>query len=674
MQSPGSERTPRPMRIEIGRIEQIFALFAGLALIFYFAGITNGWTALVDLTAFVLGFWVSIRLTKWVSRNALWRLRNRLVVAYLFVGFVPTVLICLLMGITVYLVSGQIAVYLVTTELDRRTAAIRGSAEYLLHAAGQPADFNRMVAPYMKSRYPGLEVVAEDNDSYWTFPEDSQLEPPADGWKDTTGLVVRDGKLYGWAHVTGESRSVTVIFPVTRELLGDFAAGVAESGVFPLRNAVPNRTTSLLHPSLAGKVEGAQNRVPPAVNALDVEVRWGGPIPVANWDKAGQMDTAVLVTRTRPSAVLRTVFLEKANYAADEVVWAGFLTVGALFLIAEATSLIIGISITRTITGAVHDLYLGTVKVTEGDFTHRIPTQGNDQLATLAGSFNQMTENLQRLINSEKERQRLHSELEIAREVQNQLYPKHVPESQSLQIRAFCDPARMVSGDYYDYLRLGPNKIAVAIGDVAGKGISAALLMATVQSAYRSQLRAVEDGTVYTADVVSHVNQQLYAFTSPEKYATFFCGMYEEDSGRFIYTNAGHLPPILVQGGGGDGASALSGHIGARGTAVETVRQVEVSRLDVNGMVVGAFPFSEYDSSQITLQSGDTLVFFTDGITEPENAYGEMFGEERLIDLVVKNLHMDDNALTDTITNAVRQWTGTDELQDDMTLLLIRRR
>lgn len=641
------------MRIQIGRIEQFFVLCTALALIFYFTGLSNGWTTLVDLAAFVLGLWVSIRLVKWVSRNALWRLRNRLVVAYLFVGLVPTVLICLLMGITVYLVSGQIAVYLVTTELERRTSAIRGSAEFLLRAADEPVDFNRMVAPYLKARYPGLEVVAENNDSYWTFPEDSDLEPPPDGWKDTTGLVVREGRLFGWAHVVKESRAVTVVFPITREALGDFALGVAESGVFSLANTLPNKTNSLLHPPLGGGSEATQNRVPPSVNVLDVEVRWGGPIPVANWDKPGQLDTAVLVTRTRPSAVLRTVFLEKANYAADEVVWAAFLTVAALFLIAEGTSLFIGISITRTITAAVHDLYLGTVKVTGGDFTNRIPTHGKDQLATLATSFNQMTENLQRLINSEKERQRLHSELEIAREVQNQLYPKHVPESRGLKIRAFCDPARMVSGDYYDYLRLGPGKIAIAIGDVAGKGISAALLMATVQSAYRAQLRQAGEGVLNTAEVVSQVNQQLYAFTSPEKYATFFCGVYDEGSGRFTYTNAGHLPPIFVRPAGGG---------------------AEVSRLDVNGMVVGAFPFSEYDSSCITLNAGDTLVFFTDGITEPENAYGEMFGEDRLTDLVVKNLHMDDGGLTDTITNAVRQWTGTEELQDDMTLLLLRRR
>ena len=181
--------------------------------------------------------------------------------------------------------------------------------------------------------------------------------------------------------------------------------------------------------------------------------------------------------------------------------------------------------------------------------------------------------------------------------------------------------------------------------------------MATVQSSYRTQLRgslenaSSNGGTqvmVSTASVVSHLNQQLFAFTSPEKFTTFVFGIFDEGANILSYTNAGHLPAIFLHQG-------------------------EPQRLEVNGMVIGAFPFSNYDSSEIRMQSGDLLLFFTDGITEPENAYGEMFGEERLIDMLVKNQHLDDEALISTITTAVRQWSGTEELQDDMTLLLIRR-
>jgi sigma-B regulation protein RsbU (phosphoserine phosphatase) len=148
---------------------------------------------------------------------------------------------------------------------------------------------------------------------------------------------------------------------------------------------------------------------------------------------------------------------------------------------------------------------------------------------------------------------------------------------------------------------------------------------------------------------VSHLNQQLYVDTSPEKYATFYLGVYDEEGSTLTYTNAGHLPPILVRSGEG-------------------------TRLDVNGMVVGAFPFAQYGESQVRLEPGDLVVFFTDGISEPENAYGEMFGEERLMDLIIRSVNLPERAIINCVMDAVREWTGSDELQDDMTLLLVRRR
>jgi len=201
--------------------------------------------------------------------------------------------------------------------------------------------------------------------------------------------------------------------------------------------------------------------------------------------------------------------------------------------------------------------------------------------------------------------------------------------------------------------------LALAIGDVAGKGISAALLMATVQSSMRTQLRAGDElasaagnggwpGSWSTARLVSRLNQQLYTFTPPEKFASFYFAVYDDSTGLMTYTNAGHVPPVLLRNG----------------------RPV---RLEVSGTIVGAFPFSEYEESLIQLHAGDLLVCFTDGITEPENEYGEMFGEERLIELVLKNSNRGVEEIIASVMASVREWTGSPELQDDMTMLLARR-
>jgi sigma-B regulation protein RsbU (phosphoserine phosphatase) len=460
--------------------------------------------------------------------------------------------------------------------------------------------------------------------------------------------------LYGWARVTRQQRSVMATFPISRDFLGEMAPDVGDSNVLLLKE---NRT--LLHSLPPNPARPSRNRLPPAVNLLDREIWWGAPLSVAIWENQGAMEDDVWFTiRTRPSAVLRTVFTQKVDFA-NELIPMLFFTVAILFLIAEIIALLIGISLTRTITGAVHELYEGTTHIARGDFSHRIPLHGRDQLTELSTSFNQMTENMQRLLVVENERASLQAELEIAREVQNQLYPRQVPQIPSLRLTAVCDPARMVSGDYYDYQQLEGGRVAIAIGDVAGKGISAALLMATVQSSFRTQLRgSIEVAavasqnaphvTVSTSTVVSQLNHQLYADTAPEKYATFFLGVYEEASSILTYTNAGHLPPALI-------------------------REGKAQRLEINGMVVGAFAFATYEESRLPLRSGDLLVFFTDGVTEPENAYGEMFDEDRLMDLLVKNAHLDEAEIVQTVSHAVHQWTGSDELQDDMTLLLVRR-
>jgi sigma-B regulation protein RsbU (phosphoserine phosphatase) len=381
------------------------------------------------------------------------------------------------------------------------------------------------------------------------------------------------------------------------------------------------------------------------------------------WQTPNRMESRVLLVITRYSAVLRTVFGQNVElspgFAMSTLAAWVFAVVTSLFLIFELVSLVIGIRLTRSITGAVHELYEGTQKVRVGDFSHRIEVHGKDQLGELGQSFNRMTENLQRLLEVAKEKERLQSELEIAREVQSQLFPKSVPASRTLELAAVCHPARTVSGDYYDFLSLEEPKLALAIGDVAGKGISAALLMATVQSTMRTQLWAGRElaaaagnggglGTLSTAVLVSRLNQQLYAYTQPEKFATFYLAVYDDSSGLMTYTNAGHLPPVLLRDG-------------------------KALRLEVTGTIVGAFPFSEYEEATIQLERGDLLVCFTDGVTEPENEYGEMFGEERLIELVARNSHREAGAIMAAVMDAVREWTGSPELQDDMTMLLARR-
>jgi sigma-B regulation protein RsbU (phosphoserine phosphatase) len=426
---------------------------------------------------------------------------------------------------------------------------------------------------------------------------------------------------------------------------------------FPQLGSGPPRTMRV-HTGPPGEDEPApdpRTLVPPAANQMDLMVAWGVSLPVAIWEQPRAGDTAILGMRTRISRVLSLIASTKVEQN-KQLLYAAFAFFSVVFLIVELAAAVIGVSITRSITGAVHNIYEGTARVKDGDFSHRIQVSGKDQLAELGQSFNSMTSNLERLVSVEKERERLQTELEIASEVQNQLHPKALPQIRSLRLASVCHPARMVSGDYFDYQEVDEHRLALAIGDVAGKGISAALLMATLQSALRCRLRLCTEangtngggGLPSPSRLVADLNVHLHASTSPEKYATFFFSTYDDTTGVLTYTNAGHLPPMLVR----DGA---------------------VERLETNGTVVGAFPFVEYEESRLELRCGDLLVFFTDGVTEPENAYGEMFGEERLAELLRRNAALGEEEILAAVTDAVREWTSSPELQDDMTLLVARR-
>ncbi|HWF90667.1 MAG TPA: PP2C family protein-serine/threonine phosphatase, partial [Terriglobales bacterium] len=283
-----------------------------------------------------------------------------------------------------------------------------------------------------------------------------------------------------------------------------------------------------------------------------------------------------------------------------------------------------------------------------------------------------MTASLENLLEEQRDKQKLENELIIAQEVQSQLFPRVVSHVSSLDVHGFCRPARTVSGDYYDFLTVDPETLIFAVGDVSGKGISAALLMATIHSAVRAysiegiplvrQMMAA--GVAEPASVASAVlrgaevspsyllsllNHQLYVSTPPEKYATLFLAFYDGRRHKLTYSNGGHLPPLVISEDG-------------------TTR-----RLDCGGTVVGLFDDVSYEEASVFLRPGEIFLAYSDGVTEPENDYGE-FGEDRLMGLVYENRHQSLSQISETVTLALDDWIGAREQPDDVTLVLARAR
>jgi putative ABC transport system permease protein len=266
-------------------------------------------------------------------------------------------------------------------------------------------------------------------------------------------------------------------------------------------------------------------------------------------------------------------------------------------------------------------------------------------LSAAAEVFTLMIENA-RLNDRALEQEKLRRDVALAAEVQKRLLPPEPPMSAIATFAAFSLPARTVGGDYYDFLDLSGGRIGIAVADVSGKGIPAALLMSVVQAS----LRAIStEAEISLPQLATKMNGFLYRSSGTNKYATFFYAQFEESNRRLRYINAGHNPPYLVR---------------------RTVAGPEIIELSASGTVLGLFPEVQYEECDIELRRGDFLVAFTDGLTEALNADGEEFGEARLKELL-RNVSGTADEVSSKLAVAVRKWMGEAEQHDDLTLVVV---
>jgi sigma-B regulation protein RsbU (phosphoserine phosphatase) len=243
------------------------------------------------------------------------------------------------------------------------------------------------------------------------------------------------------------------------------------------------------------------------------------------------------------------------------------------------------------------------------------------------------------------EQERLEREVRIARQVQSRLFPQKVPEIQGLDCHGLCLPAGGAAGDYYDFLALDTGHLGIAVGDVAGKGISAALLMASLQGALRSHASLSGDGP---EGLARDINAQMHALTEPTRFATLFWGVFDGERRTLTYVNAGHNPPMLLRGASG------------------------IDRLRTGGPPLGVFAVTAYRQETVTLEPGDLLAVFTDGITEASNAAEEDYGDERLARFLRENAGRPAVELCRLVLEAVEIFRGGEPQADDMTIVVAR--
>jgi sigma-B regulation protein RsbU (phosphoserine phosphatase) len=641
------------------------------------------------------------RLAVWAKRRLLWRVRRKLILSYVFVGVVPALLV-----ITFFLLAGlilafNISSFLVTSRLrnlsdqagflaqtallevqrsatpdaiaealERKQASSETRYPYLSMALVPVKDLACKVQGAAAARpartLPGtLPVVAGP----WAHLEPPTTLPRWIGCDGFSGIIA-----YNEPVKNGEDAGTTRL--VMRAVALPEAATPAWAVVLdmPMSTALEQRiqqdTGIRLGEISAFLARGVQPVAGRAIEERRAETdqgpilslrqaRWVVFLNHVDWPTGEPENASVQILLNtweiynRISVVSPTGFGAAMNFG--QLLLLVLAVVGVLFLIIQFVALVIGFVLARQITGAVHDLFTGTQHVRAGNFGHQIPVRARDQLGELAESFNLMTSEVTTLLGEMAEKGRLEQEMFAAREIQQKLLPTGPLRFTGVAVTAFCEPAREVAGDYYDFLPITDTMLGLLIADVAGKGLAAGLYMAQLKVIVQSLSRFHHEPKAF----LTAVNKVVSANLDGKSFITMSYGVIDVERREMTFARAGHCPLIHVP------ASQPAG-----------MRKAKM--LTPDGLVVGlqiddgAMFDALLQEQTITLAPGDLVVWFTDGIPETMNEAFDCFGEERLAQVVEQYAHLPFDQLRSYILAELRAFAGGADQHDDMTMILMK--
>jgi phosphoserine phosphatase RsbU/P len=623
----------------------------------------GGLFSFVKFLAVLAGVYLFVRFLGWWRNKLLWSLRNRLIVAYLFIAVVPILSVVTLALFAGRIVYSQLGAYLLHEDLQQHIAIIADISEHIAAAhATLPKGVNeeeaeRVLAAQSHAVHdrelPGLTI---------SFSSDASLlrKMTGPGAESFAGMVQEGEKLSLMSIRAmgdrGRLRVVTLRVPINPAFLTGIAPDLGVIQLSLMDKYVPGAHQGVIYSTAnnqyvtARRIVARNRSLQPSLIWIDTPVEVVVRLDSVYLGADGTFEPlrpVLAVFNARPSRLNARMFTSFGELRDLYRSLAIFLA--ALFLLIIVVALVPGIVLTRRITNAVAELYQATQFVKAGDFSHPVQMKQRDQLGELGESFNQMTGSISTLIEEQNKRQRLENEISIAREVQGQLFPSTLPSVPGVEIEAICKAARSVSGDYYDFIQLSPTHVAVAIADISGKGISAALLMASLQAALRSQTLTEGSEHLSTAELVSRLNKHLVRNTGDDRFATFFIAVYDSATRTLRYTNAGHLPSFLISNG--------SAHL-----------------LDMGGMVLGVVEDYVYEQGVLQVAPDSLLIGYSDGLVEPENVYGEQFGIPRLKEAALRVHGAAPLMVAESLMATAEEWAGTPEQADDMTVIVARLR
>ena len=638
----------------------------------------------------------------------LWRVRRKLTLSYVFIGFLPILLVVVFFLLCGLLLFFNVSSYLVQSRVNALVDETRFLAEATAIELAQAPDdptFDEVLTRRQEAasaRYHGASIIVVPT---------TRMCGPANSTPGRT--VSRPLSSGAWAHLDApralpgwvmcEGYAGLIAYqapPMGGAAIREnplWRTHLAVRAVALPAEAIPRYAVIVDVPVTAATGLQIQNEtgielgdistlgmtatdvVPVTGRAIEEDspapatrepLSWMTFLDYVDWTSGRMGNVVIAIGLDVPDIYGRisaTPLTQIGNYSVGQLLIIMLMVVAALFLIIQAVAFSMGLSLARSITGAVHELATGTDHVRRGDFSHRITVSSADQLGDLADSFNSMTASVEDLLHEKAEKERLEQELRIARQIQMSLLPQGPLKMHGLSVTAHCEPAREVGGDYYDYLLLGEKRVGIIIADVSGKGTSAALYMAELKGLMLSltQLHSSPRELLIAANRI--IAQHLDA----RSFITMTYAVVDLCARTLTYARAGHCPLIYLPGAGSSGQVPV-GRMGqwAAGGKV----QVQVPDGLVLGLKIdnGERFNSLLEEVTLPLGAGDVVLLFTDGVTDAMNAAGDPFGEERLAALVAEHGELPFEELRERILREIRAFAGETGLQDDLTFVLLK--
>jgi sigma-B regulation protein RsbU (phosphoserine phosphatase) len=623
-----------------GRILLGAALVRGLAEAGL--GVPDVLAGLAALVLLVFCGVAAVRVSRWLVRRLLWRIRTKLIVSYLFIAVVPVVLLAAFFLLAGVLGALLVTSYMVGVDVASDADELRTVARSTL--VGLPAGpagldrFQKHLAD-LRAVHPGVRhaLIREGR----TVSADGVSTTSRPTWLKEAGFA-------GWVQL-GEDEVLRGLWAEGDSLL------VLDVPWGPDLFAYVERHTGLrLVPRREDESEaapGAAASPAPSPAPAEAEPFWMTGVavmPRTDW-ATGTTSLDTVALRFQPRALLRRLTPAPVGQSAPDILIPLLTGVGTTFLVLYGGALVVGLLLARSITRSVHALSQGTHRLRRGDFSRPIPVQSRDQLGELAESFNVMAADIQQLLRESADKQRLEEELRIARQIQMSLLPQDTVSLPGLRIAALCLPAAEVGGDYYDLLPLSDTRLGVLVADVSGKGTSAALYMAELKGLVLSLSRMYES----PGRLLAEANRILSANMDSRSFITMTYAVVDVAARTVRFARAGHNPIIHREGHSGRTRVLAPAGMGLGMDAGERFERV-------------------LEEAEVPLSSGDVFVFFTDGLSEAMNERAELFGERRLRDLVERSQAPGSEEIKEAILAEIRAFVGEAAPHDDMTLVVLK--